>query len=258
MHRISDKRFSGIAGRNFKIFRELCGEASLKNVVLVTNMWSEVSVEVGEARERELSSNFLKPALDKGAQMARHHDTEQSAYEVIRRIMNNHPVVLQIQHELVDQHKDVANTAAAGAVDAELDAEKKRHEAEVKKAQEEVQRKMREKEEEARRRIEEETRKREEEMRRAREEQERIAHQRRQELEQAEREAKRLQEQARLERQRAEEEHQRQVALFNERRAAEAAAAEAARLAQQQEIDRLNHQIHHHSGGGGGGGCLVM
>ena len=241
MHRISDKRFSGIAGRNFKIFRELCGEASLKNVVLVTNMWSEVSVEVGEARERELSSNFLKPALDKGAQMARHHDTEQSAHEVIRRIMNNHPVVLQIQHELVDQHKDVANTAAGGAVDAELDAEKKRHEAEVKKAQEEVQRKMREKEEEARRRIEEETRKREEEMRRVREEQERIAHQRRQELEQAEREAMRLQEQARLERQRAEEEHQRQVALFNERRAAEAAAAEAARLAQQQEIDRLNH-----------------
>ena len=66
-HRISDKRFTGIAGRNFKIFRELCGETNLKNVVLVTNMWGEVPHEVGKAREKELASVFLKPALDKGA-----------------------------------------------------------------------------------------------------------------------------------------------------------------------------------------------
>ena len=38
VHRISDRRFSGIASRNFKIFRELCGEMSLKN-------------DIGEARE---------------------------------------------------------------------------------------------------------------------------------------------------------------------------------------------------------------
>jgi hypothetical protein len=34
---------------------------------------------------------------------------------VIRTIMNNHPVVLQIQREIVDEHKDVANTAAGEA-----------------------------------------------------------------------------------------------------------------------------------------------
>jgi hypothetical protein len=49
-------------------------------VVLLTNMWGEVSHEVGEARERELTSNFFKPALDKGAQLVRHHNTEQSAH----------------------------------------------------------------------------------------------------------------------------------------------------------------------------------
>ena len=71
MHRLTDRRFTGIAGRNFRIFRELCGETSLKNVVLVTNMWNEVSRYVGEAREKELASDFLKPALDKGAKMVR-------------------------------------------------------------------------------------------------------------------------------------------------------------------------------------------
>ena len=96
-------------------------------------MWGEVSHDVGEARERELASNFLKSALDKGAQMVRHHDTEQSAHDVIRRIMNNHPVVLQIQRELVDERKDVANTAAGEAVNAELAEEAKRQEAELKR-----------------------------------------------------------------------------------------------------------------------------
>ena len=80
IHRISDKRFSGISGRNFKIFRELCGETSLKNVVIVTNMWGDVSYDVGKDRERELASKFLKPALNRGAQMVYHHNTEQSTH----------------------------------------------------------------------------------------------------------------------------------------------------------------------------------
>jgi hypothetical protein len=258
MHRISDRRFSGIAGRNFKIFRELCGETSLKNVVLVTNMWGEVSHDVGETRERELASKFLKPALDKGAQMVRHHNTEQSAHDVIRRIMNNHPVVLQIQRELVDEHKDITNTAAGEAVNTEIAEEAKRQEAELRRVQEERERVLREKEEEARRRVEEERRRREEEMRRAREEEERIAWQRRQEMERAEMEARRLEEEARIARQRAEEEHQRQVALANARIAAAAAEAEAARVAMEQQIHHIQHQLAHHTHHDSGGGCLIM
>jgi len=259
VHRISDRRFSGIAGRNFKIFRELCGESSLKNVVLVTNMWGEVSHEVGEARERELASNFLKLALDKGAQMVRHHNTEQSAHDVIRRIMNNHPVVLQIQRELVDERRDITNTAAGEAVNTELAEEAKRHEAELKRAQEERERALREKEEEARRKREEEKRRQEEEMRRVREEEERRALQHRQEMERAQLEARRLEEQARMERQRAEEERQRQIALANERIAAAAAAAEAERVAMEQRINHLQHQVHHHHHHhDSGGGCMIM
>jgi hypothetical protein len=247
MHRISDGRFSGIAGRNFRIFRELCGEASLKNVVLVTNMWGDVSHDVGEARERELASKFLKPALDKGARMVRHHNTEQSAHDVIRHIMNNHPVVLQIQREVVDERKDVANTAAGAALKADLAEEARRHKADVRRAQEEMARALREKEEATRRRIAEETRMREEEMRRVREEQARVALQRRQEMERAESEARRLEQQARMERQRAEREHQRQVNLANGRLAAEAARAEAERLIMQQQINQLQNRANYDS-----------
>jgi membrane protein involved in colicin uptake len=212
-------------------------------VVLLTNMWGEVSHEVGEARERELTSNFFKPALDKGAQLVRHHNTEQSAHNVIRTIMNNHPVVLQIQREIVDEHKDIANTAAGEAIDRELKEAARRHEAEVKKAQEEAARALREKEEEAMRQREAEARRLEEEMRRRREEEERIALQRHQEMERAEAEARRLEEQARMERQRAAEEHQRQVALANEQIAAAARAAEAASVEMQQRINQLQHQV---------------
>jgi membrane protein involved in colicin uptake len=256
IHRISDRRFSGIAGRNFKVFRELCGETSLKNVVLVTNMWGEVSHDVGEARERELASNFLKPALDKGAQMVRHHNTKQSANDVVRRIMNNHPVVLQIQRELVDQRKDITNTAAGEAVNTKLAEEAKRHEAELKKAQEEKARALRQKEEEAKRKMEEEKRKREEQAKKARENEERIALQRRQEMERAKLEAKRLEEEARMARKRADEEHQRQKALLDKRLAAEAAKAKAARDAMQQKINHLQRQVNHHPDSGGG--CIVM
>jgi len=210
-------------------------------------MWGEVPHGVGEARERELASKFLKPALDKGARMVRHHNTEQSAHDVIRHIVNNHPVVLQIQRELVDERKDVANTAAGVAINVDLAEEARRHEADMRRAQEERARAMREQGEAIRQRIAEETRRRNEEMRRVREEQERIALQRRQEMERAKLEARRLAEQARMERQRAEEEHRRQVALANERLAAEAARAEAERLATQQHISQLQNRVNYDS-----------
>jgi hypothetical protein len=54
MHRISDIRMGGTNRRNFKMFRELCGESTLRNVLIVTNMWSQVAPDLGEMREKEL------------------------------------------------------------------------------------------------------------------------------------------------------------------------------------------------------------
>ena len=175
IHRISDKRFTGIAGRNFRMFRELCGNTTLKNVVLVTNMWSEVSLDIGEARENELSSEFFKSVLDNGAQMARHHDTIQSAHDIIRGIMENHPVVLQIQRELVDERKDIVDTAAGEAVNKELNEQIRRHRAELEDLQKEMAQALEKKDEQIRRELEEDRRKTEERVEKIRKDSEGMA-----------------------------------------------------------------------------------
>ena len=146
------------------MFRKLCGDAALKNVVLVTNMWSEVPPEVGEAREKELSNTFFKPILDLGAQMTRHQNTVQSAHDIIRRITPNHPVALQIQRELVDEHKNITDTAAGEAINRELHDQIRRHQAELEEVREEMIQALKEKDEETSRELEEETRRLQEQM----------------------------------------------------------------------------------------------
>ncbi|KAF7970791.1 hypothetical protein HWV62_23072 [Athelia sp. TMB] len=122
VHRISDFRMGGISRRNFSMFRKLCGDDSLKNVALVTNMWSEVDPAVGAAREAELRTKdiFFKPVLDKHAQLLRHDGSLASAHAIIEQIVSNHPLALRIQQELVDEHKDISETAAGTELNREL------------------------------------------------------------------------------------------------------------------------------------------
>jgi hypothetical protein len=131
----------GISTRNFKMFRQLCGESTLKNVVIVTNMWSEVSQDIGIAREAELASEdlFFKPVLDKGAQMLRHSNTPASAHVIIARIIENHPLSLQIQRELVDQKMDIVDTAAGEELNRELKIQLQKHRDEMHALQKEMQ-----------------------------------------------------------------------------------------------------------------------
>ena len=136
------------------MFRKLCGESTLKNVVLVTNMWEVEPQHINEAREKELSSKFFKPTLDKGAQMVRHHNTPESAHEIVRMIMKNHPVVLQIQRELVDERKEIIDTAAGESINQELKELVKRHQAELKEVRDEMDQALRAKDEQLRRELE--------------------------------------------------------------------------------------------------------
>ncbi|KZP07740.1 hypothetical protein FIBSPDRAFT_679870, partial [Athelia psychrophila] len=114
MHRINDIRMGGIAVRNFGMFRKLCGDKSLKNVAIVTNFWSEVDPAVGDAREAELRGDdtFFKPVLEKQAKLLRHDGTLAAAHAVIAQIVDNQPMALLIQEELVDEHKSISDTAA--------------------------------------------------------------------------------------------------------------------------------------------------
>ena len=79
--------------QNFKMFRELCGDDTLKDVVIVTHMWGEVSWEIGEAREAKLASNdlFFRPVLEKRGQFFQHDDTLGSANAILHLLVWNNP-----------------------------------------------------------------------------------------------------------------------------------------------------------------------
>ena len=140
MHRISDFKMGGVSRRNFGMFRSLCGEATLKNVVIVTNMWSEVAEQKGVAREHELATDgmLFKPVLDKGAQMMRHLNTLDSAQNILRRFVENRPLPLQIQHEMVDQQKALEQTAASEVLKTQEMLEAQRRQEEERRRQREA------------------------------------------------------------------------------------------------------------------------
>ena len=219
-------------------------------------MWDVVPHDIGKAREKELASVFLKPALDKGAQMACHHNTEQSAHDILRRIMDNHPVVLQIQRELVDESKDIVNTAAGEAVNVELTEEKKRHEAALNQLREETMRAIEEKCEENRRILEEERRNLEEVTWIVMEESEEITLQYIQELEWTEMKMQHMELQAQLDREQIEMEYKVQMLLLNDRLQEAEVEAELERLNMQRQIRQLEAQMG--SSGGSDGSCVVM
>ena len=255
IHRISDNRFAGVAKRNFKMFRELCGDTSLKNVVLVTNMWGMVPLDVGESREEELTNKFFKPALDKGAQMARHQNTEQSAHNIVRMIMKNRPVVLQIQRELVDERKDIANTAAGEAVNEELNEQIKKHREEWQEAQDQMVQALKEKDEETRQEMEEETRRLQEQMEEIKKDSEGMASNYIEEKERMKGKLKEIQQEAKKEKERAEAEYQQKMADLKRRlqEVTDKSEEEKARLEQEAEdLERKREESQE------SGCCIVM
>ncbi|KAM6490519.1 P-loop containing nucleoside triphosphate hydrolase protein [Amanita muscaria] len=139
LHRISDFRMGGISTKNLRMFRELCGDSSLKNVVIVTNMWGEVAHQLGEERETELASQdfFFRPVLAKGARMMRHNNTHQSAKDILQSVMENAPQALRIQKEIVDEGKTVSHTAAAAEAERELREQQERHRQDILRIQRE-------------------------------------------------------------------------------------------------------------------------
>ena len=133
IHRISDTRVGGTAQRNLRMFRKLCGPDSLKNVVVVTTMWDNVTPEEGSRREQELisSNDLFKPLLDGGATIMHHERTAESAAKVIDYLLGKSPTTTQIVGELLQEKKVLKETAAGIELHSEIQALLKRHEAEM-------------------------------------------------------------------------------------------------------------------------------
>ncbi|KAG6335337.1 hypothetical protein ID866_3748 [Astraeus odoratus] len=120
-HRITDPRVAGTPLRNLNMFKELCGKDNFKNVVLVTTMWDELQTDtqLGTQREEELVRDFWQPMIKLGSTTHRFNGTEECAWNIINSISVSQPAdrqPLQIQREMVDEHKPVHRTAAGKAV----------------------------------------------------------------------------------------------------------------------------------------------
>ena len=104
------------------MFRKLCGSEALKNMMIVTNMWSkEVTVEeVNREQQLRGDERFFKRLIDDHASMTRHDNTIESAHNIIRGICNNNPLPLDIQRETVDQMKPLPATSAGISLRSDL------------------------------------------------------------------------------------------------------------------------------------------
>ncbi|KAG8702006.1 hypothetical protein FRC08_003757 [Ceratobasidium sp. 394] len=158
LHRITDIRFSGISRRTFSLFRNLCGENSLSNVVIVTNMWSNPPTSSELEREAELQNHpdFFQPALEQGATLARRtHKNQESAHSIIRMLIGKTATAMSIQEELVDQHKELSDTGAGQVVEQEIRMATERHREEMKQVKQEMEEAIREQDERTQKELEE-------------------------------------------------------------------------------------------------------
>ena len=133
---IMEPRATGSSLRNLKMFRDLVGEKPLENVILATTRWgmaAQVEPLRSEEREKEFctSEDFWKPLLDRDSQYARFEDSRESALNLIMSLVNKQPKVLQIQKELVEDGKNLIDTAAGNTVNEESKRLEEKYKAEI-------------------------------------------------------------------------------------------------------------------------------
>ncbi|KAL2672799.1 hypothetical protein Neosp_013515 [[Neocosmospora] mangrovei] len=145
LHRITDNRVRGSSIKNLKMFQQLCGDEAFGHVILATSMWDtldEGSKDVGDQREQELVSRaeFWGTMYKSGSQVARWLGNEQSAQNIVGKIIEVHDkageAVLKIQQEMVNEDKDLDETAAGREVQREIAAAKAQLQEEIKELRE--------------------------------------------------------------------------------------------------------------------------
>jgi chromosome segregation ATPase len=149
----------GISNRNLKMFRKLCGEDALKNVIVVTTRWDDVPPKDREAmakREEELmktKGKFFEPLITAGGQFLRHDNTIGSARRVMEKLLDKDPIALQIQVEMKNGKK-VEETAAGAELTAEMNKLIEKHTTEMNDLRKEMTDAIAEKDEQLRKELE--------------------------------------------------------------------------------------------------------
>ena len=104
LHRISDNRLTE-PFKSLCIFRELCGDSALTQIVLVSTMWSELALEDGISREKELEELYWKPLIERGSKLDRLSNNDpENAWRIIEQLIqrNDSRAIAQLQDELLN------------------------------------------------------------------------------------------------------------------------------------------------------------
>jgi len=137
LHKISDNRMDGASMKSLRLFRKLCGESNLQNVILGTTMWEAVDEATGAMRERELRDIYWKEMIEKKSSMRRISANSDDAKILVESFLPKVPFVAQLQQEL-KSGKLLSQTAAAGALRDEMEKMTKRYEKELQSTKEEM------------------------------------------------------------------------------------------------------------------------
>lgn len=115
LQQITDNKFRGSSGDTLRLFKDICGEETFRNVMLVTTRWDGTPRELGLARERELAEDFWQDMTAHGATMSRFYGDKSSAMVLASQLVSRPSIVLQLQKELVMEGKLLSHTTA-GAI----------------------------------------------------------------------------------------------------------------------------------------------
>ena len=126
---INISRMTHTGVKNIDMFQRLCGEESLRNVILLTTRWDQVDYGLGQRREEEITSKFWNHMIKLGstrpkrlgAVSSRSLGTVDPISDVIAPMLRFQPTFLQIQRELGDGKK-LIDTAAGQYIDRDLAA----------------------------------------------------------------------------------------------------------------------------------------
>ena len=114
--------------RNLRVFAELTGPDSAKNVVLATTMWDILGPmmdDVGEKREQRLKTEYWNIMIDHGAAVRRFLNDPNSAWNIINDFLdgnneNGRTTTLIFQEERVDHKIPLKDTSAGKALSLDL------------------------------------------------------------------------------------------------------------------------------------------
>ena len=125
---------------NLRMFRKLCGDENLKNVMLATTKWAKPPKDVEVSREHELCTDkeYWGLMVKYGSKVRQFGNTTESACAIVEKILNmgEEGFTPKIQRQ-VKQGKEIYDTDAGAFINRALNEQARKHDEEKKALKEE-------------------------------------------------------------------------------------------------------------------------